>query len=226
MALYRPSFGIGALSGSLGGAVARQGAAGPQLVNRSAKRKRTTVRGDRWRAAFVRAQRAWATLTTDQRLAWIAYARDFTAVNRVGLQRPRAAFQMFVQAYSLSLLITGTPPTPLDPPIGRIPPADSLSATASVSSGLDLDVNVSSPLVNPFGAWFAADSGRNYLPTTFPNYKFLVAQTLSGPFDYTSEWEALYGPLRQGRAISLQFVQHFGLAVPRAPLQIDLLVTA
>lgn len=226
MALYRPGPAIGIVSGRLGGAIAKSGPAGPQLTNRPQRKRSTSRRGDRWRSVFTLAQRTWRTLTNDERAAWRAYARDFTTTNRVGLQRPRSAFNMFVQALALHLLIDGTIPADLNPLMGRIPPADSITATAGEAGGLDLDANVSAPLVNPFGAWFVARSFRGYLPASFGTYRFLVAQTLSGPFDYTTEYEALYGPIRQGDVISVRFVQHLLLGRPHDPLQLDLIATA
>ena len=148
-----------------------------------------------------RVRRAWATLTTEQQLAWNTEAANLSSTNRLGQTRPRTGFQYFV--LTNMTVFPGLPAILDDPPgLGALIPPINPSVVFSVSTGLL--VTIDNPIapallqIQVYGWPFWVNHDTNAVP------RLVFLDERAGTSDpvgdnVITEWEDHFGPVQLGQ---------------------------
>ena len=125
MALVKTSALIADISGNAGGGTFAKQRAGLCLKARSARCDPQSSKQLTQRARFATANRAWSALSTTNRNAWIATAKNYPTKNRVGDLRypqPQTLFiGWYLECLQAGLTPSGAPPSPyMAPPLSAL----------------------------------------------------------------------------------------------------------
>ncbi len=210
MAIFRQSALFSAISGAIGGVVAKTTKGSGVLAQRTPPLRKLSPSLQASRNNFVRAHRDWEALTVLERDAWNTYASIRPRVNRLGVARLITGMQLFIGLRQIWYLqfASGLPTTP---------PTDILSGFSTLSLALTdggpynltwtPHVPSLSTFVFVYGSIWYTDRPRNF----FRDYVFLGARTdfVAQPFDIFFFWTGRLPEVRVGMTIGVR-VFRFG----------------
>lgn len=199
MALYRASAIVAAVSGKLGGVVFVRNKGSNVVRHRPAGRGGRSIRHELAASQFVAIQRLWRTLSTDDRAAWRAFARDYPSTNRLGITRSLSPYQAFVRFNVRSVQHDdGLHDTPTSTHSTPIATSMITIAVFPLAAGLVLRPAAPPPNVTYIALLYGATKSVNYLPPSYTNWRFLGLIATEGdvPFSVLDLWSAAW-PLPQ-----------------------------
>jgi len=202
---FKPGFGAGELSGSLGATVASHSRYGPYFRTRVVPVNPATTPQNTVRNNFAAASAFWKQLTDTERNTWKAYAQTRPIIDRLGASQVLTGNAIAVRINARRML--GGNPLLRVPNISSNP--DSLTAmsiTADIGTGACAITFTPTPLAAGKAlAIYAAvlDSpGKSYIKNLFKFLCFTGAAQAS-PYDYQADIEAKFGTLAVGQIVVL-----------------------
>ena len=189
-------------SGSLGNQVASRNQWGQYLRTRVTPTDPATAPQVAARLRMKSAVAAWQALSDPQRLAWNALANYSSSRPGFPAESALNGFVLFVRAYAVGSLYTGTLPT--DPPSAWTPLFTLQGCTLTLGPGTMSADFVAAP--GALIAIFATPPGRaSWAYSTFPRPRFLRVFGGLPPVSISAEYAAVFGSLpSSGQAVFLR----------------------
>ena len=196
----------GQLSGRLGSIVASRNRFGSYFRNGTIPITSTTPDALNAKARMAAISQQWQDLTSDQKLAWKAWATTNPALNRLGQQiilSPNAAYV----SLNTRLHFIGSASI-VDPPLEQAPAALlTLAQNADIGAGTFDLVYTATPLAADDKLWIQScvvdSAGINYVQNLLRLIGTSPAAQAS-PFDHQSLVEARFGTLQVGQTVHSQ----------------------
>lgn len=223
MAIIRPSPIVGAISGSLGGQTFVNSKTGLIARIRTHHRPNQAANLLAQHTRFATVSRRWRTITTQDREAWKALARQSPQTNRLGVTSPRTGYGLYLAVNLNSIRQGGL--------FLAKPPVDALTT-------IDLDQDTVFQFPNIAQTVFTRNAttasariqiwGSRHFSTIIPKwpppYRIIFERkTTNLPFflvQYFNQWEQIFGRMETGETYSLKFVYYDPASdlFPRPPI--------
>jgi len=203
MALFTAGPVVGQVSGRIGASVFSHNRGGPYIRNGTIPTLVTSQEAINAKGRLAAQSQAWDNLTTEQRLAWLEWARSNPVVNRLGSQVTIGGNAAFV-GINTRLAYAGDA-TLTDPPIADPPLAlASLTPTFDIGPGDFILAFTATPLEATIKLWVRicvlSNIGINYVENRL---RLLLASAAAQATDLDIETElrARFGTLVVGQKI-------------------------
>jgi len=204
MAIARLGPIVTAASGTVGGIVIANTAAGAVLKTRPIQTPSNSEAALTARAAFRAAQNAWDVLGTEDRAAWRAFASRIADTNRLGSSRAPSAREVYVRNNTRNIFCGGaaidTAPTELSPAFPKL-------LSASMTVGVSYTVVFSATSISHL-IIIKAQRGMATTHSKRSPWKTVLHQTTGGPtpptFNLRTAWLPLLGELVVGEHFALR----------------------
>lgn len=196
--IARTSALVGAISGSLGSITAKNTRTGLVLAHRPLKTNSQTTRSFDHRARFLKALRAWPTLSDAQRTAWRRLAQTLPHNNSLGISRALTGQQLFVSRM-ISRLLISTSILP-DPPAGiQFPPPTNVVLTFQENTQYVIAADIAPGAPDSQTTLYFGRSFSQTRPAFFDNYVFVGNSFLhlgNPSFDWFPDLDAIQGEIQ------------------------------
>ncbi len=227
MALIRPSSLVAAVSGQVAGVVFAQGST-PSTVRTTPRQTRTrTAPSLDATARLQRLSRLFQALTPAEAQAWTTAAESFRLNNRVGIQRQRTAFELFVRmnllTHSTIDKFTSTPPIFVqDSPLGVF--------SAFITTGPLFLYAIETPSLPANADYVNLWGTQPHRTNVLPSYKYwrrLATIPVGGgsPWSFKDEWEAVLSQAQTDQVVGIRANVGSDTRIPTTPQFITIKVT-
>jgi len=226
MAIVRIGGAIDAISGTLGSIVFANTTNGTVAKRRPTKVNQQSQSQLRQRATLKSLQRRWAFLSDDLRLQWATAAREYPAVNALGVQSTITAYQLFLKV-NASL--------PNAPEVYRARPPNMRASNqptgiSLVSQQAGATVLTFAGIPNDVFNWLILFGSQPTSPNPRAHWsywrRFFFSLEVTSPLDITDEWADFLSPPRRYQQIAVKVVHRTTYLLTSVPIIVTAEVSA
>ena len=226
MAIVRVGGVVDAISGTLGSVVFANTANGTVAKRYPSKVRQQSKEQLRQRATVKSLQGRWHFLSDDLRLQWATAAREYAAVNSLGVQSTITAYQLFLKV-NASL--------PNAPTVYRARPPNMVSSNqptgiSLVSQQAAATVLTFSDVPNDVFNWLILFGSQpvSLNPRAHWSYwrRFYFSLEVTSPLNITAAWSAFFSPPRRYQRIAVKIVHRTTYKLTSVPIIVTAEVSA